>query len=60
MSMHVAFLPLPILGTVNFVTVGSFSISIQLVAGSNYGEAHELNTCTVFTFKSVFLYEVYT
>ncbi len=33
-SMYVAFLPLPVLGTVNFVTVGSFTISNQLVAGS--------------------------
>jgi hypothetical protein len=32
--MCVAFLPLPVLGTVNFVTVGSFIISNQLVAGS--------------------------
>jgi hypothetical protein len=32
-SMYVAFLPLPLLGTVNFVTVGSFIVSNQLVAG---------------------------
>ncbi len=34
MSMYVAFLPLPVLGTVNFVTISSFIISNQLVAGS--------------------------
>ncbi len=34
LSMHVAFLPLPVLGTVNFVAVGSSIISSQLVAGS--------------------------
>ncbi len=33
--MHVAFLPLSMLGTVNFVTVGSFIVSNQLIAGSN-------------------------
>jgi hypothetical protein len=32
--MYVAFLPLPILGTVNFVTSGSCNISNQLVARS--------------------------
>ena len=34
MSMHATFLPLPVLGTVNFVTVGSSVILNQLVAGS--------------------------
>jgi hypothetical protein len=33
-SMYVAFLPLPLLGTVNFVTVGSFVVMNQLIAGS--------------------------
>jgi hypothetical protein len=33
-SMYFAFLPLPILGSVDFVAVGSFVISNQLVAGS--------------------------
>ncbi len=33
-SMYVAFLPLPLLGTVNDVTVGSFILLNQLVAGS--------------------------
>ncbi len=32
--MHDAFLPLPLLGTVKFVTVGSFIMLNQLVAGS--------------------------
>ncbi len=32
--MYVAFLPLPLLGTVNDVTVGSFIVLNQLVAGS--------------------------
>jgi hypothetical protein len=32
--VHVAFLPLPVLGTVNLVLVGSSTISNQLVAGS--------------------------
>jgi hypothetical protein len=26
----------------------------------NYGEAHEVNTCIIFTFKSELTYEVYT
>jgi hypothetical protein len=34
-SMHVAFLSLSILGTVNFVTVGSCIILNQLVVESN-------------------------
>jgi hypothetical protein len=34
-STHVAFLPLSILGTVNFVTVGSCIIFNQVVVGSN-------------------------
>ncbi len=33
-SMYFAFLPLPVLRTVNDVTVGSFIVSNQLVAGS--------------------------
>jgi hypothetical protein len=33
-SMYVAFLPFLVLGTVNFVMVGSFIISNKLVAGS--------------------------
>ncbi len=45
-----------LLGTVNLVTVSSFTISNQLVDG----EAHEVNICTVFTFKSVWSYEVTT
>jgi hypothetical protein len=32
--MHVAFLPLPLLGTVDISTVGIFTISNSLVAGS--------------------------
>jgi hypothetical protein len=34
-SKHVAFLPLSILGTVKFVTVGSCIILNQVVVGSN-------------------------
>ncbi len=34
-SMNVAFLPLSILGTVNFVTIGSCIILNQVVVGSN-------------------------
>jgi hypothetical protein len=33
-SMCVPFLPLPIMGTVNIMTVGSFIVSNQLIAGS--------------------------
>ncbi len=33
-SMYVVFLPLPVLGTVNDATVGSFIVSNRLVAGS--------------------------
>jgi hypothetical protein len=33
--MHVAFLPLSILGTVNFVIIGSCIILNQVVVGSN-------------------------
>jgi hypothetical protein len=33
-SMYVAFLPLRVLGTINFVKVGSSNISDQLVTGS--------------------------
>jgi hypothetical protein len=33
-SMHAAFLPLSILGTVNFVTIGSCIILNQVVVGS--------------------------
>ena len=32
--LHVSFLPLPMVGTVNLVTVGSLTILNQLVAGS--------------------------
>jgi hypothetical protein len=33
-SMHVAFLPLPVLGAVNLATVGGSTISTKYVAGS--------------------------
>jgi hypothetical protein len=33
-SMHAAFLALSILGTVNFVTIGSYAILNQVVVGS--------------------------
>jgi hypothetical protein len=54
LSMYVTVLPLPILGTVNFVTVSSFIISNQHIAGCwiNHKEAHEVNTYIVFTSKS--------
>jgi hypothetical protein len=57
--MHVAFLPLTILGAVNFVTIGTRIIWTNLY-WINYGEAYEVNTCIIFTIKSVFTYEVYT
>ncbi len=36
-SMHVAFLPLPLLGTVDISTVGIFTNSNSLVAGAFFG-----------------------
>ncbi len=57
-SMHVAFLPLSILGTVNFVTIGSCIILIQVVVGSNM--ARHMKLILVLTFKSALTYEVYT
>ncbi len=59
--MHVAFLPLSILGTVNFVTVDSCIVLNQVVVGSTMvRQAHEGNTYIIFTFNSVLTYEVYT
>ncbi len=44
------------------MTVGSYVVSNQLIVGSimDHGEAHEINTCFVFAFKSVLSHEVYT
>jgi hypothetical protein len=58
-SKHVASLPLSVLRTANLLTVGSCIISNQLVQ-INHVYAHDVNTCIVFTFKSVLPYEVYT
>ncbi len=60
--MHVALLFLPVLGTVDFVTVGSFIILNQLVAGSIMVKHMKLILvfCIVFTIKSVLPYEAYT
>ncbi len=44
--LHVTFLPLPVVRTVDLVTVSSSTISNQVVAG-NHSEAHGVNTCTV-------------
>ncbi len=63
--LHVSFLPLPMVGTVNLVTVGSLTILNQLVAGSII--AKRMMSMLVpslplyqYTFKSVGSYEVYT
>jgi hypothetical protein len=52
------YLPLLLLGTVNFVTVSSFIVLNQLVCWINHDEAHEINTCIVFAFKNVLPHEV--
>jgi hypothetical protein len=58
-SMHVAFLPLSILGTVSFLTIGS-CIILNYVLLIKYGEVHEVNIGIIFTFKSEMTYGVYT
>jgi hypothetical protein len=54
------FYPCPYWGQSIFVTVGSYIVSNQLICWINHGEAHEINTCIVFVFKSELPHEVYT
>jgi len=50
-SMYVAFLPLPLLGTVNFRQ--SVNILCWTICWIKHGEAHFISPCLVFAFKSV-------
>ncbi len=59
-SVHVAFLPLSILGTVNSVTVGSCIILNQVVDGSTMVRHMKFILVLYFTFEGVLTYEVYT
>jgi hypothetical protein len=52
------YLPLPLLGTVNFLTVSKYIVSTY--CWIKHGEAHDIGPCLVFAFKSVLPYEVYT
>ncbi len=51
-------LPLPLLGTVNFLTVSKYIVLNYLL--DQTWEAHDISPCYVFAFKSVLPYEVYT
>ncbi len=54
------YLPLPLLGTVNFLTVGNYIVSNQLIAGSIMVR-HMISILVLsFAFKSVLPYDVYT
>ncbi len=56
--MYVALFTLALIGDSQFfVTVGSYIVSNQLIS---HGEAHDINNCLVFAFKSVSPHEVYT
>jgi len=50
-SMYVAFLPLPLLGTINFRQ--SVNILCWTICWIKHGEAHVISPCLVFAFKSV-------
>jgi hypothetical protein len=54
------YLPLPLLGTVNAYDSQQLYRVEPTYCWINHGEAHEINTCFVFAFKSVFSHEVYT
>jgi hypothetical protein len=54
------YLPLPLLGTVNFFHSQYLYCVKPTYCWINHGEAHGIYTCVVFAFKSVFPHEVYT
>ncbi len=54
------YLPLPLLGTVNFCDSWYLYCVEPTYCWINHDEAHEVNTCLVFAFKNVLTYEVYT
>jgi hypothetical protein len=54
------YLPLPLLGTVNFVTVGNYFVSDQGIVGSIMMRHMILILVFSFAFRSVLPYEVYT
>ena len=45
------YLPLPLLETVNFLTVSKCIVSNQLL--DQHGEAHDISPCLVFAFNSL-------
>jgi hypothetical protein len=48
------YLPLPLLGTVNFVTRKLYCVK-PTYCWINHGEAHEINTCFVFALRVYYL-----
>ena len=54
------YLPLPLLGTVNFCDGWWLYCVKPTYCWINHGEAHDINISLVFAFKSVLPHEVYT
>jgi hypothetical protein len=54
------YLPLPLLGTVNFCDSWYFYFVEPTYCWINHGKAHDINTCIAFAFKSALPHEVYT
>jgi hypothetical protein len=52
--------PLILLGKVNFYDSWQLYCVKQTYCWINHGEAHDIDTCLVFAFKSVLPHEVYT
>ncbi len=58
--MYIALFTLALIGDSQFFLQLVDIVSNQLICLINHCEAHEINTCIVFAFKSALPHEVYT